>query len=59
MQDIGNALSAIMQTKQCSSIYAFFLLSGKQKEGEVDGLYKLQSQPKEKTGGRLCNKGYL
>ena len=54
MQDIGFALNSIMQDKQCSSIYAFFLLSEK-KEGEEDGIHKLQSKPKKKVGRRLCH----
>lgn len=53
MQDIGVALNRIMLDKQCSPVYAFFLLSEKQKEGGTDGLYKLQSESKKKTGRRL------
>lgn len=33
MQDIGKALNTIMQNKQCSSIYAFLLLSKDREEG--------------------------
>jgi hypothetical protein len=56
MQDIGTALTRIMRDKQCSSIYAFFLLTEK-KEGDINGIRKLQSEPEKKTGRRLCNPG--
>lgn len=52
MQDIGLALSNIMSDKQCSSIYAFFLLSEK-KEGDKNGIYKLQSESDKETCRRL------
>ena len=57
MQDIGLALSNIMSDKQCSSIYAFFLLSEKE-EGDKNGIYKLQSESDKETCMRLrdtCN----
>lgn len=56
MQDIGLALNTIMRDKQCSSIYAFFLLSDK-KEGDRDGIHKLQSKSNQKTGRRLRDTG--
>ena len=46
MQDIGKVLNVIMQTEQCSSIYALFLLL--KKEGDENGLYKLQPESKTK-----------
>lgn len=53
MRDISGILNKIMQEKQCSSVYAFLLLS----EGEdKNGLYKLQSKPNEKISRRLCDK---
>lgn len=58
MQDIGAALNTIMLDKQCSPICAFFLLSANQKEGDTDGIRKLQSESKKKIGRRLrdtCN----
>ena len=54
MQDISVALDIIMRDKQCSPIYAFFLLS-QTKEGGQDGLHKLQSKSKKKVGRRLCD----
>ena len=54
MQDIGSALNSIMQSEQCSPIYAFFLLSGK-KVGE-NNVHELQSESKTKAGRGLCNK---
>ena len=56
MQDIGVALTTIMQAKQCSPICAFFLLSEKQKEGDINGIHKLQPEPEKKVSRRLCNK---
>lgn len=53
MQDIGKALNTIMQNKQCSSIYAFLLLSKDREEGDADGIHKLQSEPTKKTCRRL------
>ena len=53
MQDIGKALNTIMQNKQCSSIYAFLLLSKDREEGDADGICKLQFEPTKKTGRRL------
>lgn len=53
VQDIGKALSTIMQNKQCSPIYAFLLLSENMKEGEADGIRKLQSESKKKASRRL------
>lgn len=59
MKDISLALNNIMQAEQCSSIYAFFLLTEKTKDGDRDGICKLQSKSSEKTGGGLRNKGYF
>ena len=56
MRDIGSALNIIMQKEQCSPIYAFFLLS-KEKEGDEDGICKLQSKSGKKIGRRLRDKG--
>lgn len=57
MQDIGNALNMIMQNEKCSPICAFFLLSEKQKEGDmIDGIYKLQPKPKKEVSRRLRDK---
>lgn len=53
MQDIGNALNTIMQNKQCSSIYAFLLLSKDKEEGDADGIHKLQPKSKTKISRRL------
>ncbi len=55
MTDISSALTVIMQDKQCSPIYALFLLSEK-RVGENNGLHKLQSESKKKTGRRLRDK---
>ena len=58
MQDIGVALNQIMLDKQCSPVYAFFLLSANQREGSTDGIHKLQSESKKEIGRRLrdtCN----
>lgn len=57
MQDIGSALNSIMQSEQCSPIYAFFLLSGK-KVGD-NRVHKLQPESKEKTSRGLCDKGNI
>ena len=54
MVDISSALQFQMQEKQCSPIYAFFLLS---EEGDKDGIRLLQSQSKTKSGRRLRDKG--
>lgn len=59
MRDISSALNNIMQKEQCSSIYAFFLLTEKTKDGENDGIRELQSKSSEKTGRRLRNTGYF
>lgn len=59
MRDISSALNNIMRTEQCSSIYAFFLLTEKTKDGENDGIRELQSKSSEKTGRRLRNTGYF
>ena len=53
MKDIGDALSIIMQNKNCSSTHALILLS----EGDCHELCKLQSKSCAKTCGRLRNKG--
>ena len=55
MQDIGKALDEIMRSRQCSSIYAFLLLSENKKEGGKDGICKLQSKSTKETGRRLRN----
>lgn len=55
MRDIGSALNIIMREEQCSPIYAFFLLSNK-KEGDEDGIHKLQSESSKKIGRRLRDK---
>ena len=55
MQDIGTALNTIMQDKQCSSIYAFLILSQSEKEGDEDGICKLQSKSGKEIGRRLRN----
>lgn len=57
MQDIGEALNTIMQEKQCSPVYAFFLLSESQREGGKDGLRELQSKSEKKISRRLRYKG--
>lgn len=55
MRDISFALNTIIKTKQCSPIHAFVLLSENEKEGEIDGLHKLQSKSQKKISGRLRN----
>ena len=50
MQDIGVMLDKIMQDKQCSPVYALFILAnGEQK----DELRELQSESGEKVSRRL------
>lgn len=58
MKDIGSMLDKIMQEKQCSSVYALLLLH-EQNERNKYGIHKLQSEPCEKTCGRLCNKSSI
>lgn len=52
MRDIGFVLNNIMRTNNCSPVCALFMLTEK---GENSELCKLQSEPSEKVGGRLCN----
>lgn len=59
MQDIGKALNTIMQNKQCSSIYAFLLLSEDMKEGEAGGIRKLQSESETEISRRLRYKSNI
>lgn len=57
MQDIGKALNAIMQDKNCSPIYALLFLTSNNEEGDRCGVRKLQSESKKKVSRRLRNSG--
>ena len=57
MRDISLALDTIIKAKQCSPIHAFVLLSENEKEGEIDGLHKLQSKSQKEISRRLRNQG--
>ena len=52
MQDIGQMLTHVMQTENCSSTYALLMLSDK---GVQDELCVLQPEPSQETCGGLCN----
>lgn len=53
MQDIGKALNAIMQDKNCSPIYALLFLTSNNEEGDRCGIRKFQSESKKKISRRL------
>ena len=55
MQDIGVMLDKIMQDKQCSPVYALFLLH-EENERKKHGIHKLQPESGEKTCRRLRDK---
>lgn len=59
MVDIGNVLNNIMKAKECSPVYAFFLLAEDTKEGDTDGICNLQPEPKKETRGRLRDKSNI
>lgn len=56
MRDISKDLNTIMQSNQCSPVYALLLLySESMKEGDPNRVHKFQSESKKKTGRRLRN----
>lgn len=57
MQDIGKALNAIMQDKNCSPIYALLFLTSNNEEGDRCGIRKFQSESKKKVSRRLRHSG--
>lgn len=59
MVDIGNVLNNIMKAKDCSPVYAFFLLAEDTKEGDTDGICNLQPESKKKTRRRLRDKSHI
>ena len=52
MKDIGLDLQETMKKNQCSPIYAFLLLEGKQ-----DGIHIYKSQSAKQPNGRLRDTG--
>lgn len=59
MVDIGNVLNDIMKAKECSPVYAFFLLAEDTKEGDTDGICNLQPKSKKETRRRLRDKSNI